>query len=153
LGFSPALEQLFIYPTQNATPHRTPSLITNPPQMIPKTCYRFEQWMRGELCTGTFRLRDLNSRNTDGKSLEGGGEVGRRRREERRFGRIHVFLQGTAENCASITLIGDPFELDLPTHIEVWLFPDSPGQNWPNWAIQCFPFGSLQISSKISKIF
>jgi hypothetical protein len=26
----------------------------------------------------TFRLRDLNSQNTDGKSLEGGGEVGRR---------------------------------------------------------------------------
>jgi hypothetical protein len=35
----------------------------------------------------------------------------------------HVCLQGTAENCASTTLIGDPFELDLPTHIEVWLFP------------------------------
>jgi hypothetical protein len=26
----------------------------------------------------TFRLRDLDSQNTDGKSLEGGGEVGRR---------------------------------------------------------------------------
>jgi hypothetical protein len=25
-----------------------------------------------------FRLRDLNSQNTDGKSLEGGGGVGRR---------------------------------------------------------------------------
>jgi hypothetical protein len=44
------------------------------------------------------------------------------KRRERRFGRIHVCLQGTAKVCASTTLIGDPFELDLPPHIEVWLF-------------------------------
>jgi hypothetical protein len=38
----------------------------------------------------TFRLRDLNSQNTDRKSLEGGGEVGRREEKRREKFRSHA---------------------------------------------------------------
>jgi len=60
------------------------------------------------------------------------------KRRERRFGRIHVCLQGTAKNCASTTLIGDPFELDLPPHIEVWLFR-IPRLTWTELGNPVFP--------------
>lgn len=112
--FSPALELLY----------RTPSLITNPLQMIPTKLLPLRTMDERRAIHNTFRLRNLNSQNTDGKSLEGGGEVGRR--EERSFGRIHVCLQGTAENCASTTLIGGPFELTCQHILSCGcsLFPD-----------------------------
>jgi len=63
------------------------------------------------------------------------------KRRERRFGRIHVCLQGTAKNCASTTLIGDPFELDLPPYIEVWLFR-FPRLTWTELGNPVFPWWS-----------
>ena len=121
--FLPALEQLYMEPTQTVTRHRTPSLISNPPQMIPTKLLPLRTMDERRAIHNAFRLRDLNSQNTDEKSLERGGEE-EKRREAR--GRIHVCLQGTAENCASTTLIGDPLELDLPTHMRCGcsLFPD-----------------------------
>lgn len=133
--FLPALEQLYMEPTQTVTRHRTPSLISNPLQMIPTKFLPLRTMDERRAIHNTFRLRDLNSKNTDEKSLERGGEEEKRRNER---GRIHVCLQGTAENCASTTLIGDPLELDLPTHIEVWLFP-FPRLTRTGLAIQCIP--------------
>jgi hypothetical protein len=46
--------------------------------MIPTKLLPLRTMDEGRAIHKTFRLRDLDSQNTDGKSLEGGGEVGRR---------------------------------------------------------------------------
>jgi hypothetical protein len=83
--FSPALEQLYMYPTETATRHRTPSLISNPPQMIPTKLLPLRTMDERRAIHNTFRLRDLTPRTHRGeKSRTWGVNLGEEERREER---------------------------------------------------------------------